>query len=44
MKVFLYAGDLNLDKKYETNVEIQKFDFLGNETLKTFILSSPNVL
>ena len=37
MKVRLYAGDMHLkrkdEKKYE---EIQKFDFLGNKTVKTF--------
>ena len=39
MKVYLYAGDMNIDRKYEKKyVEIQKFDFLGNKTVKTFFL------
>ena len=43
MKVRLYAGDTHLNRKDEKKyVEIQKFDFLGNKTVKTFF-SSPNV-
>ena len=37
MKVSLYAGDMHLSRKDEKMyVEIQKFDFLGNKTVKTF--------
>ena len=37
MIVRLYAGDMHLKRKYEKKyVEIQKFDFLGNKTVKTF--------
>ena len=38
MKVHLYAGDMHLNRKDEKkkHVEIQKFDFLGNKTVKTF--------
>ena len=37
MKVRLYAGDMHFNRKAETKyVEIQKFDFLGNKTVKTF--------
>ena len=32
MKVRLYAGNMNLNRKDEKYVEIQKFDFLGNKT------------
>ena len=33
----LYAGDIHLNRKDEKkDVEIQKFDFLGNKTVKTF--------
>ena len=43
MKVCLYAGDMNINRKDEKKyVEIQKFDFLGNKTVETFF-SSPNV-
>ena len=43
MKVRLYAGDMPLNRKDEKlYVEIQKFDFLVNKTVKTFF-SSPNV-
>ena len=37
MKVCLYAGNMNLNRKDEKkyHVEIQKFDFLGNKTVKT---------
>ena len=39
MKVCLYAGDMHLNRKDERKcVEIQKFDFLGNKTVKTFFL------
>ena len=44
MKIFLYAGDMNIIRKYEKKyVEIQKFDILGNKTVKTYF-SSPYVL
>ena len=46
MKVRLYAGDMLLNRKKKIKkkcVETQKFDFLGNKTLKTFF-SGPNVL
>ena len=37
MKVRLYAGDMHLNRKYEKiYVEIQKFDFLENKTVKIF--------
>ena len=37
MKMRLYAGDMNLNRKDEKMyVEVQKFDFLGNKTLKLF--------
>ena len=37
MKVCLYAGDMNLNRKDEKKyAEIQKIDFLGNKTVKTF--------
>ena len=43
MKVRLYAGDMHLNRKDENKyVEIQKFEFLGNKTVKIFF-SSPNV-
>ena len=43
MKVRLYAGDMHLNRKDEKKyVEIQKFDFSGNKTVKTFF-SSPYV-
>ena len=44
MKVRLYAGDMHLNRKDEKKkyVEIQKIDFLGNKTVKTFF-PSPNV-
>ena len=43
MKVCLYAGDMHLKRKdAEKYVEIQKFDVLGNKTVKT-LFSSPNV-
>ena len=39
MKVHLYAGDMLLNRKDEKKyVEIQKFEFLGNKTVKTFFL------
>ena len=40
MRVRLYAGDTLLNRKDENKqyVEIQKFDFLGNKTVKTFFL------
>ena len=39
MEVRLYAGDMHLNRKDEKMyVEIQKIDFLGNKTLKTFFL------
>ena len=39
MKVCLYAEDMNLNRKDEKkNVDIQKFDFLGNKMVKTFFL------
>ena len=39
MKVCLYAGDVHLNRKDENKyIEIQKFDFLGNKTVKTFFL------
>ena len=39
MKVCLYAGDMNLHRKDETEyVKIRKFDFLGNKTVTTFFL------
>ena len=35
----LFAGDMHLNSKDEKKyVEIQKFDFLGNKTVKTFFL------
>ena len=35
----LYAGDISFNIKYEKKyVEIQKFEFLGNKTVKTFFL------
>ena len=44
MTVRLDAGDMLLNRKDEKKyVEIHKFDFLGNKTVKTFF-SSPNVL
>ena len=37
MKVLLYARDMHLNRKDEKKyVEIQKLDFLGNKTVKTF--------
>ena len=43
MKVRLFAGDMHLKREDEKKyVEIQKFDFLGNKTVKTFF-PSPNV-
>ena len=37
MKVPLCAGDMLLNRKVEKKyVELQKFDFLGNKTVKTF--------
>ena len=43
MKVRLYARDMHLNRKDDKMyVEIQKFDILGNKTVKTFF-SSPNV-
>ena len=42
MKMCLYAGDMNLNRKDEKYVEIQKNEFLGNKTVIFF--SSPNVL
>ena len=37
MKVNLYAGDMNLNRKDEKKyVERQKFRFLGNKPVKTF--------
>ena len=37
MKVRLYAGDMLLNRKDEKKyVEVQKFDFLGNKTVKPF--------
>ena len=37
MKVRLYAGDMNLNRKDEKKyVEIQKFNFLENKTMKNF--------
>ena len=39
MKVRLYAADMHLNRKDEKMyVKIQKFDFLWNKTVKTFIL------
>ena len=39
MKVCLSAGGMNLDRKDERkHVEIQKFIYLGNRTVKTFFL------
>ena len=39
MKMRLYAGDMHLNKKDgKKYVEIKKFDFLGNKTVKTFFL------
>ena len=40
MKVRLYAGDRNINRKYEKKyAEIQKKNiFLGNKTVKTFFL------
>ena len=35
MKVCLYEGDMNINRKFENKyVEIQKTDFLGNKTVK----------
>ena len=43
MNVYLYAGDMKSNRKDEQKyVEIQKIDFLGNKTVRTFF-SSPNV-
>ena len=43
MEVRLYAGDMHLNRKDEKkNVEIQKFDFLGNKMVKTFFLVQMN--
>ena len=42
MKVRLYAGNINLIRKDEKYVEIEKNDFLGNKTVKT-LFSNPNV-
>ena len=41
MKACLYAGDRKDGKN--KHVEIQKIDFIGNKTVKTFF-SSPNGL
>ena len=39
MKVLLYAGDMHLNRKDgKKYVKIQKSDFLGNKTVKTFFL------
>ena len=44
MKVRLYAGDMNLNRKDEKKyVEIQTFNFLENKTVKNFFFSQ-NVL
>ena len=44
MKVCLYAGDINLNRKNEKKyIKVQKFDLLGNKTVKRFF-SRPNVL
>ena len=43
MKVRLYAGNMNLNRKDEKYVDIQKIDCSGNKTVKT-LFSSPNVL
>ena len=39
MKVCLYAGDMNLNRKDEKKyVEIQNFEFLGNKTVIVFLV------
>ena len=39
MKMRIYAGDTNLNRKAEKKyVEIQKFNFLGNKTVKTVFI------
>ena len=43
MKVRLYAGNINLNRKDEKYVEIQTLDILANKTEKT-LFSSPNGL
>ena len=40
MKVRLYAGDMNLNRKDEKYVDIQKYVFLGNKTGK-ILFSDP---
>ena len=44
MKVRLYAGDMHFKNRKDEKmyVEIQKFDFLENKTVRNFF-SSPNV-
>ena len=38
MKVCLYAGDMNINRKHEKKyVEIQKIDSLGNKNGENFI-------
>ena len=45
MKVCFYTGDMNLNRKDEKKyAEIQKIDFLGNKTVKTFFFWSKCLL
>ena len=38
MKVRLYAGDMNLNRKIGKNVEIKKFEYFRKENGETFFL------